>query len=71
MKAIIVENSDIEFRNATELTGNTIVTIALGPKGITGNISGYVTKELLGAIRKEMPKVIDELTKKYEKENNK
>lgn len=68
MKAIIVDNNDEKLKHRTELTGNTIITIAISPKGITSNISGYVTNELLNALKKDIPSVIDELSKRYKKE---
>lgn len=69
MKAIIIEDNDKQLKHKTELTGNTIVTIAITPKGITSNISGYVTIDLLNALKNDIPSTIDGLIKKYKKEN--
>ena len=63
IKAKVYNNDGVFAKDECEIEGRTILVVALNETGISANITGYVTPELLKALRRDVPKVIDKLDK--------
>ena len=63
IKSTIINTDELFDKEEDVFVGRTILTIVLNETGMTGSIKGYVTKDLLKALRRDVPKVIDKLEK--------
>ena len=63
IKSVITNTNECFDKNETVVEGVTVLTIAVNTDGISANIAGHVTTDLLKALRRDVPKAIDKLIK--------
>jgi hypothetical protein len=63
IKSVITNTDECFNTDETVIKGITILTVSLNTDGISANISGHVTPDLLKALRRDVPKAIDKLIK--------